>query len=979
MASYYSFLRSYWPNAAQKSNGKSPSDVCSGEIRPEVEDLRGPLPSEEAPRENDRLSDSDSIAGPEEEDPSHFDGCTGTRDDKPGDAAERTKTVDPIGTSSTCESGEHKAHSELTAESDGVSRREPQGVQGSEPSLFYHRILKRLKESKRKPLTYQPRITKKRLERWRGPITDPTLCSPLRQAGIDLTRTRRDKEYYFGMYSPKMDPGHSVNLALDRCLLREKEQVDVFYRLFAQSIGVTLHRSRTLVFDKKATDLALAGAIGSIGRPGDGVFEMYGIMDLDFSSEEDAGRAFSLYIARKCLGVVDPRKSSEATSKAITRLTNPAPPHPLRSSAVALIERMAKFLFPPEKVSRPPPNSGMACAEMTRGKGGKRVATWKGLPETDLFPMDFCRLETIYTGGKFRTIGVHSVRHQEFSWLNGYMFNKIRDMPWCIAGRDVSDWAAGADYDEGDICVSGDLSAATDYFAPEMATAVIGVLVSNGHISSSEGQDVLKGLTQAELHVNEEGKLVSVGKQERGQLMSSDLSFPILTMSSFVGAILALEPDFPWKDMSDEEFGFWLLSRRKLGVNGDDVIFFSAPHVHNPSIASAQWEFSVGSIGGVPEPTKSPMDREYFTVNSELWSTRGGLHKVDVIKPGKILSLLTERHKVPDIDWLYLQRSKLWTEDGRRDAQLDVLLLPEVPRSLGGLGMLPPWNASKDLLFKRLIWARESRGSLWTQAVNVELPLGECEGNTVSISGEIKNPRKTLQTITGLVPKDWYSALLAHRYGIKKGVYWSSSKSEKSGFYETRLGTLWHTNRDAGQRDKYLKESEALRYWEAQGYVYVRDLALTAGSNPPSILHHPKIFGVTRCEKFSEMSVLDRMSAIAAIDISEAVPIETPVEVIEKRARCEIQHVLSDIGQIKTAVKKSLWKSGVKTISTILNSPYVRKDSQSNVTILPPKEQFDGTPDLSGIQMGQIRIVEDTDFTELDVIQEIISRPARFD
>ncbi|QUD20355.1 RNA-dependent RNA polymerase [Armillaria mellea ourmia-like virus 1] len=664
-------------------------------------------------------------------------------------------------------------------------------------------------------------------------VHNPWKPGPIREEAVTIASIEVDLEDH--MRRLRDDPeSEELDSLVSNDLRQLKIHQDRYFTHFLHAIGI--ETEGIVAYDKAASTRALAGAIGEMGKRGDGVFRYPGIRPLFFSDEVDAARAFSIYLGRKGLGIFDPRDTGELTQAFYERVGSPAPTlspaqQKRKDLMLDLLRKTCRHIFRKPKSFTPrAPNSGKACLEVPRSKGGKRAALYLREPGGNT---GFTRADTIFSGGKPRTITVSSVWYQKYSWWNEFMFSRIRDAKWCLAGRTVRDWVSEIDLGplpEGMTFLSGDLKAATDMLSGDFAEVVISHLCNEFNCWNDYDR-IVESITRCKFEHRDVDGSQHIFFQLRGQMMGSDFSFPILCLVGWLILVELfdmtewfLDPRLKGKRFRDAFYAF-----DKGGINGDDLITWL------PEARTRRWAETVALTGGVPEPAKSPCDPVFWTVNSKLWcSPPGGVtHEVGFISPAMILHLHKGQHSAPSEQWHSLLGSELLADSRCLNAlELDVILLPELPRSWGGLGlMLYDQPRFCEFMRQRITYAKTSMSLSWLDMDQVELPLARRDVMTANRSSGlvgvsyVKDEKRALSKVTGWVPRELLKNILANRFGMGRVVAWTCPGRPKPKWWEQRkVGGIYHrlfTDRYVWNR--VLQELYQTLNHERQGYALVYD------------------------------------------------------------------------------------------------------------------------------------------------------------
>lgn len=647
-----------------------------------------------------------------------------------------------------------------------------------------------------------------RLAKWRltgRPLSSPLHPKPFRRHAESAAMLSRKIERQYKLIldfdddtsADDRDAGHS---ALTQLLEKRQQSLDAAFGLFASAIGARRSdpalEGSPLRFDKSCADAALEHAIGSANRDGNGIFKWPGLQDIDFSTDNGAARGYSLYLGRKGFSNVDPRLADSETLAFYERVCNPppdlSPPSSRRQMRLlSLLRRLSIALFSasPLHIRRyRAPNSGKSCLERSRSTGGKRQALYLDQLEGDKnAPV---RADTILSAGKLRTITVSSVYFAQYAWLNEFMFSRLRKCRWMISGRTVEDWARDVfgDLDslpEGWIFSSGDGKCCTDYFDGRFAETVLRFLAKQFSLPLD---DLLSITTKAKFETKD-----GIKDQLRGQLMGSDFSFPILCLVTLLGHLEASGLTDTWLRMSNRQLRETVLSYDGCGVNGDDLVDWGPsrpltdpPSAHSsaslaPSLPTplARWLAAFPLVGGVASPAKSPQHPEFFTVNSQLWVWRrqpgARPHNVGSVLPAMLLGILGKAHLAPAESWLDLLSSPLLPPASLDLFELDLVLLPDVPRFFGGLSLLPPDTSQPILTSRRLLWALHSRRRNWHDLAESDSGEIVVTKRSVTVLEELDEdvPPRTAM-FSGFVRVAAKKRVAIARFGSPKALRWSN-------------------------------------------------------------------------------------------------------------------------------------------------------------------------------------------------------------
>jgi len=178
--------------------------------------------------------------------------------------------------------------------------------------------------------------------------------------------------------------------------------------------------------------------------------------------------------------------------------------------------------------------------------------------------------------------------------------------------------------------VSGDYEAATDNFHSDATETVLDRILGNmtGKLSENPGYLLLakKSLTGLTIVDSEVGTF----RMERGQLMGSLLSFPILCIVNFAVWRFATEQTFGVKC---DGKGLGGIPDRVL-INGDDIGFCATVAQH------ALWMSLTPQVGLKPSMGKNYFADEFITLNTQLysWVENKGLVLIRFLNQGLLIN-----------------------------------------------------------------------------------------------------------------------------------------------------------------------------------------------------------------------------------------------------------------------------------------------------------------------------------------------------
>nr|UJQ91962.1 MAG: putative RNA-dependent RNA polymerase [Botourmiaviridae sp.] len=322
----------------------------------------------------------------------------------------------------------------------------------------------------------------------------------------------------------------------------------------------------------------------------------------------------SLFLFRKTLP-----SSAPSVSEFLLRAGTPAPPPP--DGFMRFVSDQIRHMF------RVGWDSGYvkkvwstslttsSCKERGRVGGGAR-----GLAIQDSESRaDFCksalgvyppvvdrkyRLMEACCDGKVRLVTVASCRNSVLRPLHTLLYDHLSSLPWLLRGEAEPCRFLGFDRVDGEVFVSGDYESATDCLNLDVSKHILAcVLRRCSHVPIAVREAALSSLDGVLLHRGKEYR------QERGTLMGSLLSFPILCLTNYLA------------------FRFFVRREVPVRINGDDIVFRCRPAEYR------QWAAGVGSTGLRLSVGKTMVRQSYFSLNSTFFrALRSGCRFVPVVR-----------------------------------------------------------------------------------------------------------------------------------------------------------------------------------------------------------------------------------------------------------------------------------------------------------------------------------------------------------
>jgi hypothetical protein len=327
------------------------------------------------------------------------------------------------------------------------------------------------------------------------------------------------------------------------------------------------------------------------------------------------------------------------------------------------------------------------------------------------------------------------------------MFDRVRKMTCVISGDSVEAFIKKKLQMSSGSLVSGDLTAATDSFDPEIVETILNWVMRCRGFSEEEIEEALTFITRADLYESRDGPII--GSQKWGQNMGSDFSFPGLCLTSSLIGWDSLGLFREILKMSDSELETFLFKKKsKFGVNGDDIFGFLNPE---------RWANAAERVGGIPERSKSPVNPRLMTVNSMLFRRgKRSLFRIYHVN----LSFLMRAHTIglhvaAYDDLADLVRISAYNPNTFRSFQLGKAFSFEVPKSLGGQGIYPPKNV--DYILYQLL----------TQPISYASKIEQ------TIVGDGQDFLTPSHSITGWVSNSEFKSLRQWRHQSQGSALWA--------------------------------------------------------------------------------------------------------------------------------------------------------------------------------------------------------------
>lgn len=434
-------------------------------------------------------------------------------------------------------------------------------------------------------------------------------------------------------------------------------------------------------FDKGRMDTLVERLFGTIEIPAAGRDEFGGLVLTDCF--HDAHKAFSLYLGRKIFPCSTRKDLKAAGDSAFLRLTTPETPRDARRDhALDLVEKLARDIFTRTSLLKYQAKNhqwNYPVHDTSSVEGSHKRELFYGLKKDssgNRVAPDHGRVKVvpILSGGKVRTITLDSYDNMQYSYLNGWMSAQVMRERWSIFGKTVSEWMN----ERPDVAawdgnfLSGDLECATDLFSPEMADRILDVVAE---VAGVDAHVLKRFTTQAPLEWD--GRVCD---QERGQLMGSFLSFPMLCINTLVPFLISEGLDKAYLAELDrkkrkKQRDAWL-----VGVNGDDILGCVRDR-------GKGWADCVPAIGGRASRGKTLVNQHVFTVNSELWvrdQTTCLWSQPASIRPSLLVGISDGRRATPSVLWDSYRNCKFRIRAEVKPL-VEARMKPHLPISMGGV------------------------------------------------------------------------------------------------------------------------------------------------------------------------------------------------------------------------------------------------------------------------------------------------------
>lgn len=241
-----------------------------------------------------------------------------------------------------------------------------------------------------------------------------------------------------------------------------------------------------------------------------------------------------------------------------------------------------------------------SCLENSKSKGGARAtrpdrasflrSALEDGPELDI--SRDVRFMVVSEGGKDRMVTVGSREQGVLRPLHKALYNRLSKMPWLLRGEASVSKLDDFRCVEGEVFVSGDYEAATDYLPLEVAEVLLEVALRNSSWVPHRLRRAAMRALRSRIHYDD---CEEPFDQAVGQLMGNLLSFPLLCLQNYAAFRWVFPESVPVK------------------INGDDIVFRSRREDFD------RWAAHVSSVGLRLSPGKTMVHSRFFSINSHFF------------------------------------------------------------------------------------------------------------------------------------------------------------------------------------------------------------------------------------------------------------------------------------------------------------------------------------------------------------------------
>lgn len=227
-------------------------------------------------------------------------------------------------------------------------------------------------------------------------------------------------------------------------------------------------------------------------------------------------------------------------------------------------------------------------------------------------------LMVVQSAGKPRPLTKFSAMELLLKPLHKTIYDRLSRTRWVCRGEPTDEVLKRAGFRSGGTLVSGDYKSATDNLPLEVTECILDVILENAVSVPDSVKEHARKVLRPLLVDLEAGHEFEIN---RGQMMGSFLSFPLLCLQNYFC--------FEWARKGAG------LERMPLLINGDDILF----ETWSESFPE-EWMNVVGKLGLEVERTKTSVSNDYGSLNSTLfcWNEDGSLVNKPTLRFGMLRS-----------------------------------------------------------------------------------------------------------------------------------------------------------------------------------------------------------------------------------------------------------------------------------------------------------------------------------------------------
>jgi len=334
-----------------------------------------------------------------------------------------------------------------------------------------------------------------------------------------------------------------------------------------------------------------------------------------------------------------------------------------------------------------------ACVENPRSKGGPR-----GLNRAELRARYLAfvngeggslsgntELCTIWTGGKWRLVSKFEAERSFLSPVHQTIYNHLSKKQWLLRGEATHDRFKDFVRRDGEIFVSGDYESATDNLNISLSHLMLDCMRrTSTHIPPSVWREARKALV---------ARFADGRAQERGQLMGSLLSFPLLCLANFLAFKWAVPRKVPLK------------------INGDDIVFRCRPD------EAEKWFKEIKESGLTISKGKTLVTSSMFSLNSTFFLAGEGVKLCPPVRSTCLFGAVEDPHEIAG------RLQSVYGGTGAAKDHVQSIALREMSKQI--------WSAQRSVRrgllgkvsWRALKWAGLRERESFYNALECEIPL----------------------------------------------------------------------------------------------------------------------------------------------------------------------------------------------------------------------------------------------------------------